>query len=150
MLVVGPPVATVKIFKLSLILSLSLYHSLSITHSLSPSLCLPSSLFFSLITLPLSPYPSSSLQIKLDSVSAESYVTIGTLQVEKTELLRLKEAMSKYVREIEQHNDNLERGNCNYILWRKRVSDRERVIEREGENERKLKYFNSCNRWSYN
>ena len=118
MLVVGPPVATVKIFKLSLILSLSLYHSLSITHSLSPSLCLPSSLFFSLITLPLSPYPSSSLQIKLDSVSAESYVTIGTLQVEKTELLRLKEAMSKYVREIEQHNDNLERGKryvCMYL-----------------------------------
>ena len=35
MLVVGPPVATVKIFKLSLILSLSLYHSLSITHIVS-------------------------------------------------------------------------------------------------------------------
>ena len=38
--------------------------------------------------------------------------------MEKTELLRLKEAMSKYVREIEQHNDNLERGKryvCMYL-----------------------------------
>ena len=43
-------------------------------------------------------------------MSAESYVTIGTLQAEKTDLLRLREAMNKYVREIEQQNDNLERG----------------------------------------
>ena len=49
-------------------------------------------------------------QTRLDSQSNESYVTISTLQAEKTELIQVKDSMLRYIRELEQINDDLERG----------------------------------------
>ena len=52
----------------------------------------------------------SILQSRLDSQSNEAYVTIGTLQAEKADLLQMKDSMIRYIREVEQINDDLERG----------------------------------------
>ena len=41
---------------------------------------------------------------------AEAFVTISTLQEERVELLALKDALQKYIRQLEQNNDDLERG----------------------------------------
>ena len=51
-----------------------------------------------------------SRQTRFDSQSNESYVTISTLQAEKGELLQVKDSMFRYIRELEQINDDLERG----------------------------------------
>ena len=40
----------------------------------------------------------------------ESYVVVTTLQEERAELLALKETLQKYIRQLEQSNDDLERG----------------------------------------
>ena len=37
-------------------------------------------------------------------------MTISTLQEERVELLALKDALQKYIRQLEQNNDDLERG----------------------------------------
>ena len=52
----------------------------------------------------------SILQSRLDSQSNEAYVTIATLQAEKADLLQMKDSMIRYIREVEQINDDLERG----------------------------------------
>ena len=71
------------------------------------------------LSLPPSLPPFSFPQMKIEAVSTESYVTIGTLQAEKTELLHVRDTMSKYIREIEQLNDNLERGKRS--VWRRQA-----------------------------
>lgn len=40
----------------------------------------------------------------------EMYVNVTTLEEERTELMALKETLQKYVRQLEQSNDDLERG----------------------------------------
>lgn len=49
-------------------------------------------------------------QTRLESQSTESYVTVSTLQAENLELIQIKDSIMKYVRELEQINDDLERG----------------------------------------
>ena len=51
-----------------------------------------------------------STQNKLEAEQAEAFVTISTLQEERVELLALKDALQKYIRQLEQNNDDLERG----------------------------------------
>ena len=72
-----------------------------------------SSLSFPLLS-PTSPFsspsPPSSSQVKLDMHQNESYVVVTTLQEERAELLALKETLQKYIRQLEQSNDDLERG----------------------------------------
>ncbi len=63
----------------------------------------------------LSPPPSlpPSLpprQVKLELQQSEMYVSVTTLQEERSELLALKDTLQKYVRQLEQNNDDLERG----------------------------------------
>lgn len=53
---------------------------------------------------------NEGLKAKLESEQAEAYVTISTLQEERVELLALKDALQKYIRQLEQSNDDLERG----------------------------------------
>lgn len=53
---------------------------------------------------------NEGLKNKLESQQAEAYVTISTLQEERVELLALKDALQKYIRQLEQSNDDLERG----------------------------------------
>ncbi|KAL5473989.1 hypothetical protein EMCRGX_G028559 [Ephydatia muelleri] len=53
---------------------------------------------------------NEALKVKLEAQQHESYVTITTLQEERAEQLALKENMQKYIRELEQTNDDLERG----------------------------------------
>ena len=53
---------------------------------------------------------NDSLKSRLDSQSNEAYVTIATLQAEKADLLQMKDSMIRYIREVEQINDDLERG----------------------------------------
>ena len=50
------------------------------------------------------------VQGKLDAHQSESYVTLSTLQEERSELTALKETLQTYVRQLEQANDDLERG----------------------------------------
>ena len=38
------------------------------------------------------------------------YVSVTTLEEERAELMALKETLQKYVRQLEQSNDDLERG----------------------------------------
>ena len=47
---------------------------------------------------------------KVEVQQNEMYVTVSTLQEERTELLALKETLQKYIRQLEQSNDDLERG----------------------------------------
>ena len=61
------------------------------------------------LSLPLS-------QSKLESQQTETYVTISTLQEERIELLALKDALQKYIRQLEQNNDDLERGKRSALL----------------------------------
>ena len=49
------------------------------------------------------------IQCRLDNQQSEAYVTIGTLQEEKDELVKNREDLLQYVRELEQKNDDLER-----------------------------------------
>ena len=49
-------------------------------------------------------------QNKVDAQQNEMFVTVSTLQEERTELLALKETLQKYIRQLEQTNDDLERG----------------------------------------
>jgi hypothetical protein len=59
------------------------------------------------------PIPSLSLthtQNKVEAQQNEMFVTVSTLQEERTELLALKETLQKYIRQLEQSNDDLERG----------------------------------------
>ena len=51
----------------------------------------------------------SFIQCRLDNQQSEAYVTIGTLQEEKDELVKNREDLLQYVRELEQKNDDLER-----------------------------------------
>lgn len=73
-----------------------------------------SSLSFFPLLSPTSPFsspsPPSSSQVKLDMHQNESYVVVTTLQEERAELLALKETLQKYIRQLEQSNDDLERG----------------------------------------
>lgn len=46
----------------------------------------------------------------MDAQQNEMYVTVSTLQEERAELLALKETLQKYIRQLEQSNDDLERG----------------------------------------
>ena len=55
-------------------------------------------------------YLFSLFQTRLEAQSTESYVTVSTLQAEKLELIQIKDSIMKYVRELEQINDDLERG----------------------------------------
>ncbi len=41
---------------------------------------------------------------------SETYVSLSTLQEERSELTALKETLQTYVRQLEQANDDLERG----------------------------------------
>ena len=57
------------------------------------------------------PIPSfSHSQNKVEAQQNEMFVTVSTLQEERTELLALKETLQKYIRQLEQTNDDLERG----------------------------------------
>ncbi len=49
-------------------------------------------------------------QNKVEAQQNEMFVTVSTLQEERTELLALKETLQKYIRQLEQSNDDLERG----------------------------------------
>ena len=49
------------------------------------------------------------LQEKLDSTQNEAYVQITALQDENAKLRAIKDEMQKYIRELEQSNDDLER-----------------------------------------
>ena len=55
-------------------------------------------------------YLFSLFQSRLEAQSTESYVTVSTLQAENLELIQIKDSIMKYVRELEQINDDLERG----------------------------------------
>ena len=57
----------------------------------------------------LSPLSPPLSQSRLEAQHNESYVTVSTLQAEKQELIQIKESLFKYVRELEQINDDLER-----------------------------------------
>ena len=46
----------------------------------------------------------------MDMHQNESFVVVTTLQEERAELLALKETLQKYIRQLEQSNDDLERG----------------------------------------
>ena len=62
--------------------------------------------------------PLPLFQSKLESEHAEAYVTISTLQEERVELLALKDALQKYIRQLEQNNDDLERGKrWGSVVW---------------------------------
>lgn len=54
--------------------------------------------------------PNLPGQVKLELQQNEMYVTVTTLHEERAELLALKDTLNKYVRQLEQHNDDLERG----------------------------------------
>lgn len=61
------------------------------------------------------------LQSRLEAQATESYVTISNLQAENADLLQIKESYMKYTRELEQINDDLERGKrldivCMYVF----------------------------------
>lgn len=52
------------------------------------------------------------------------YVSVTTLEEERAELMALKETLQKYVRQLEQSNDDLERGkrwvsclSCKKMSW---------------------------------
>ncbi|XP_066910525.1 nuclear distribution protein nudE-like 1 [Clytia hemisphaerica] len=49
------------------------------------------------------------LKEKLETTQRESYIQITTLQDENTQIRTVKDEMTKYIREIEQTNDDLER-----------------------------------------
>ena len=95
----------------SLLTSLSsLSFSPSLLSPFPPLLLSPSSPFSLLPLLFSSPSPPSFSQVKLDMHQNESYVVVTTLQEERAELLALKETLQKYIRQLEQSNDDLERG----------------------------------------
>ena len=48
-------------------------------------------------------------QEKLESTQRETYIQITSLQDENTQVKTVKEEMTKYIRELEQTNDDLER-----------------------------------------
>lgn len=50
------------------------------------------------------------VQSKLEVHQSETFVTMSTLQEERSELTALKETLQTYVRQLEQANDDLERG----------------------------------------
>ena len=52
---------------------------------------------------------SLSFQARLDASQNESYLTISQLQDEVAQLKAVREEVQKYVRELEQANDDLER-----------------------------------------
>ncbi|KAL9957030.1 hypothetical protein ACROYT_G038613 [Oculina patagonica] len=52
---------------------------------------------------------NESLKARLDASQNESYLTISSLQDEVAQLKAVREEVSKYVRELEQANDDLER-----------------------------------------
>lgn len=51
----------------------------------------------------------SFTQARLDASQNESYLTISSLQDEVAQLKAVREEVQKYVRELEQANDDLER-----------------------------------------
>lgn len=53
---------------------------------------------------------NESIKVKLEGYQNETYVTVTTLQEERGELMALKDALHKYIRQLEQANDDLERG----------------------------------------
>ena len=54
-------------------------------------------------------FVSLSFQARLDASQNESYLTISSLQDEVAQLKAVREEVQKYVRELEQANDDLER-----------------------------------------
>lgn len=54
-------------------------------------------------------YRFLSFQARLDASQNESYLTISSLQDEVAQLKAVREEVQKYVRELEQANDDLER-----------------------------------------
>jgi len=52
---------------------------------------------------------NETLKEKLDSTQSEAYVQITALQDENAKLRAIKDEMQKYIRELEQSNDDLER-----------------------------------------
>lgn len=54
-------------------------------------------------------FRSHSFQARLDASQNESYLTISSLQDEVAQLKAVREEVQKYVRELEQANDDLER-----------------------------------------
>ena len=60
---------------------------------------------------------SFSFQARLDASQNESYLTISSLQDEVAQLKAVREEVQKYVRELEQANDDLERAKrCSVFL----------------------------------
>ena len=51
-----------------------------------------------------------SVQTKFDIQKNELYASVTTLEEERAELVALKETLQKYIRQLEQSNDDLERG----------------------------------------
>lgn len=54
------------------------------------------------------------------------FVTVSTLQEERAELMALKETLQKYIRQLEQTNDDLERGKRWARLHGTNIGERER------------------------
>ncbi|XP_003382876.1 PREDICTED: nuclear distribution protein nudE-like 1-B [Amphimedon queenslandica] len=53
---------------------------------------------------------NDQMKSRLETQTAENYVTISNLQAENADLMQIKESYMKYTRELEQLNDDLERG----------------------------------------
>ena len=70
-----------------------------------PSLPIICHYFGVFMVLLLSPF-----QTKFETHQNEAFVTVSTLQEERMELVALKDTLTKYIRQLEQNNDDLERG----------------------------------------
>ena len=56
------------------------------------------------------------MQEKLEASQNESYLTITALQDENAQLKAIQDGLRKYVRQLEQSNDDLERAKRFYIF----------------------------------
>ena len=56
------------------------------------------------------------IQEKLEAGQNESYLTITALQDENAQLKAIQDELKKYVRQLEQSNDDLERAKRYYII----------------------------------
>ena len=56
------------------------------------------------------------MQEKLEASQNESYLTITALQDENAQLKAIQDGLRKYVRQLEQSNDDLERAKRLYIF----------------------------------
>ena len=87
----------------------------------STECCYSPSVSLDLLSVPLYLCPGS--QNKLERLTDENYVNMTTLQEERKELLALKETMQLYIRQLEQSNDDLERGKRCARMWSIRSCD---------------------------